>query len=172
MFTIGLRMPFLVVVSSVLVVACGGGDDGGGSGGSSGSSAGGGSAGASGFTATCNTNAYVAGSVELPTSAQLAAFAGSYAGDEGQTDNSFNFVKSGSATLVVDSDGRLTYRGTAYTPSSICIDKVAGPYGRVMYFLANDKGHFDVADRIDATLGQAWGLSPVDGTTIFTNGRK
>lgn len=165
MFTIGLRLPVLVALSSALLAACGGGDD---------DAAGGGAAAAAaaGFTATCNTNAYVAGSVELPTPAQIAAVAASYAGEEGQYDNSFNFVKSGNATLVVGADGRLTYRGTSYTPSSICIDKVAGAYGRVMYFQANDKGHFDVADQVDATLGQAWGVSPVDGTTVFRDGRK
>ncbi len=39
-----------------------------------------------------------AGSVEVPTSAQIAALAGSYAGDESQYDESFHFVKSASAT--------------------------------------------------------------------------
>ena len=59
-----------------------------------------------------------------------------------------------------------------YTPTSVCIDKVAGPYGRILYFLVGTSGHFDVADKVDASLGQAWGVSPADGATIFTHGRK
>lgn len=160
------RGPFLAlsIVASMLLAACGGGssedegDDGGGGG--------------VGFAPTCDTSSYAAGAVELPTSAQIAAYAGSFAGDEGQYDANFNFVKSGSATLAVANDGRLTYRGTAYDPRSVCIDKIAGPYGRILYFLVGTQGHFDVADKVDVVLGQAWGVSPVDGATIFTNGRK
>ena len=49
--------------------------------------------------------------------------------------------------------------------------KVAGPYGRLVYFLVGN-GHLDVADRAQAGLGQAWGVSPADGTTVFTLGVK
>lgn len=156
--------PGLIALTAAcgLLAACGGGDappaDGGGGGG--------------GFTVTCNTAAYAAGAVEAPAPATLAAYAGSYAGDEGSYDASGNFQRAGSATLVVASDGRLTYKGTAYEPTSICIDKTAGPFGTLLYFLVGSTGHFDVSDRVDPLLGQAWGVSPVDGTTIFTNGRK
>lgn len=123
------------------------------------------------FAATCKTDAYAAGSVELPSAGQIGTIAGTYNGDEGSYDLSGNFTKSGSATLVIASDGRLTYKGVAYTPSSLCIDKVAGSYGKILYFIA-DKGGFDVADKVDSVLGQAWGVSPADGTTMFANGRK
>jgi hypothetical protein len=159
-----LALTTLCLAASALIVACGGGDaaappadDGGGG---------------STFTATCNTAAYAAGSVELPTSAQITAYAGTFNGDEGSYDMSGVFTKSGSATLVVAQDGQLAYKSTDYMPTSVCIDKVAGLFGKVMYFIANDKGHFDVSDKIDADLGQAWGVSPVDGATIFTKGLK
>lgn len=162
------RPALVAVLASAcgVLAACGGGD------GDGDATGGGGGGGGGGFTATCNTAAYVAGAVELPDSTTLATYAGSYAGDEGSYNDSGSFVKSGSATLVVATDGQLTYKGTAYTPSSVCIDKVAGPYGKLVYVLVGTNGHFDIADRVDATLGQAWGVSPVDGTTIFTNGRK
>jgi len=137
--------------------ACGGGDSGGSN--------------DEAFTASCKTDAYAAGSVELPTAGQVSAIAGTFNGDEGSYDLSGQFTKSGSAALVVASDGRLTYKGVAYNPSSVCIDKVAGSYGKILYFIA-DKGSFDVADKVDSQLGQAWGVSPADGTTMFANGRK
>jgi hypothetical protein len=153
-----------MLACAALLVACGGGDDppaddtGGGGGGS--------------FTATCNTAAYVAGAVELPTADQIAAYAATYNGAEGSYAMDGSFTKSADATLVVASNGQMTYKGTAYNPSSICLEKVAGPYGRIMYFLVGTAGHFDVSDTLSADLGQAWGVSPVDGTTIFTKGMK
>ncbi|MBI5268965.1 MAG: hypothetical protein HY856_04740 [Burkholderiales bacterium] len=162
-----LRRPSLLALGVAvggLLAACGGG------GGGDGDDAIGGGGG--GFTATCNTAAYAPGAVELPEAAVLATYAGTYAGDEGHYDNSGSFIKSASATLVVAADGQLTYKGVAYVPTSVCIDKVAGPMGKLVYVLVGTSGHFDVADRVDPTLGQAWGVSPVDGTTIFTNGRK
>jgi hypothetical protein len=122
-------------------------------------------------TLSCDTTAYVAGAVEAPTAAQVAAYSGTYTGDEGSFDMAGAFTKSGSATLVIANDGALTYKGLSYTPTSVCIEKVAGGLGTIMYFIAG-KGHLDVADKVDATLGQAWGVSLADGTTIFTNARK
>ena len=124
------------------------------------------------FTASCNTAAYVAGAVELPSATQLASYAATYNGDEGSYAMDGSFTKSGTAALVIASDGRVTYKGTAYDPSSVCIDKVSGPYGKIMYFLVGNNGHLDISDRVDPSLGQAWGVSPVDGTTIFTKGLK
>ena len=65
------------------------------------------------------------------------------------------------------SDGQLIYKGTAYETTSVCIDKADGGQGKVMYF-ESGAGHFDVSDRADATAGQAWGVSPLDGATVFT----
>ena len=151
----------------VVVAGCGSDDD---------SAAGGGAAagaggGAAALTLTCNTAGYVAGSVDKPTAAQVSAYAATYNGDEGSYDMAGTFAKSGAATLVVANDGALTYKGVSYTPSSVCIDKVAGTYGKVMYFVAG-KGHVDVSDKVDTVLGQAWGVSLADGTTVFTNARK
>ncbi|MBT9596197.1 MAG: hypothetical protein IV094_09465 [Vitreoscilla sp.] len=160
-----LALTLLSLAATALIAACGGGDDPAtdpptdGGGGSS-------------FTATCDTTAYTAGSVELPTAAQIAAYAGTFNGDEGSYNMSGVFTKSGDAALVIASDGVLTYKDVEYEPLSICIEKVSGAYGKIMYFIANDKGHFDVSDEEDADLGQAWGVSPVDGTTVFTKGVK
>lgn len=124
------------------------------------------------FEVTCNTNMFTPGAVELPTAVQLAAYAGTYNGDEGTyAAGTGAFVKSGSTSLTLANDGRVIYNGTAYTPTSICLDKVAGPYGRVLYVMAGN-GHFDIAPTANPTLGQAWGVSPVDGLTIFTKGVK
>ena len=91
----------LSFTTSLLMAACGGGDapaddgndDGGGA-----------------LVLTCNTAAYAAGTVELPTAAQLTAYAGTYNGDEGNYDGSGNFAKSGSATLAFTADGHLAYK--------------------------------------------------------------
>lgn len=122
---------------------------------------------------SCNTAGYVAGAVELPTAAQLTAYAGTYDGDEGQygPNPGDPFVKSGAATVVFGADGALSYKGKAYALTSVCIDKVAGPFGKVMYLVAG-QGHLDIADKVDATLGNAWGVSLADGTTIFTKAFK
>lgn len=158
------------LVAAALVAACGGGDETADPA-ASGTPGGSGTAGA--VALTCNTAGYVAGSVELPTAAQLAAYAGTYNGDEGAygPNPGDAFVKSGGAALVLGADGSLSYKGVSYAVTSACLDKTAGPLGRVLYLVAG-KGHLDVSDKADATLGSAWGVSLADGTTIFTNGRK
>jgi hypothetical protein len=122
---------------------------------------------------TCNTAGYVAGSVELPSAAQLAAYAGTYEGDEGNYGSAIGaaFVKSGSATVVLGVDGALTYKGTTFTVTSACIDKASGPYGKILYIVAG-KGHLDLSDKVDPSLGSAWGMALTDGTTIFTKAAK
>ena len=79
--------------------------------------------------------------------------------------------RAATATLIVANDGSLTYKGASYPPSSVCIEKAAGAFGTIMYFVAGT-GHIDVSDKVDATLGQAWGVSLANGSTIFTGGRK
>ncbi len=159
-------IPTLATITlTAALAACGGGDD------APAASGGAGNTGGAGFTARCNTAGYVAGSVALPTAAQLAAYAGTYNGDEGSYDTGFNFVKSGGATLVIGSDGRFTYNGVAYEPSSVCIDVATGDYGQLLYLVAGN-GHIDVSSIVAPGLGSAWGVSPADGTAIFTNGVK
>ncbi len=163
-----VRLAPLALVATFMLTACGGGGDDGTT------ETGSGTGGATAATPlTCDTTKYVAGAVELPTAAQLTAYAGTYNGDEGAygPNPGDPFVKSGSATLVLGVDGQLSYKGTAHAVTSVCIDKAAGPYGKILYLIAG-KGHMDIADKVDATLGQAWGVSLADGTTIFTKGLK
>lgn len=124
-------------------------------------------------TITCNTAGYVAGAVQAPSAGQLAAYAGTYNGDEGRygANPGDPFVKSGSAAFVLGADGSVSYKGVSYAATSICIDKAAGPFGTILYVVAGN-GHIDVADKVDASLGSAWGISLADGTTIFTKGLK
>ena len=145
------------------LAACGGNDDD--------TDAGGGGPGP--VALTCDTTKYVAGAVAVPTADQLAKVAGTYDGDEGSygPNPGDPFVKSASATLVLGADGSVTYKGTAYTATSVCIDKAAGPVGTVLYVIAG-KGHLDISDKADPTLGSAWGVSLADGATIFTKGVK
>ena len=164
------RIALAALLASALLAGCGGGsgDD---------SAAAGGTTSGGGTTAAtlppCDTTKFAAGAVVQPTAAQVTAYAGTYNGDEGKygPNPGDPFVKSASAAFVMSSSGAITYKGTAYTVKSICIDKAAGTLGTVMY-VHTDKGHIDISDKVDPTLGSAWGLSPADGTTIFTNGKK
>lgn len=156
---LSFRLGWIGAAALAMLAGCGGGDDE--------SQA----PGAGPLALTCNTANYVAGSVEKPTAAQVAAYAGTYTGDEGSYDMAGAFIKSGTATLIVANDGSLTYKGASYPPSSVCIEKAAGAFGTIMYFVAGT-GHIDVSDKVDATLGQAWGVSLANGSTVFTGGRK
>jgi len=160
-----------LALAATLAACGGGGDDGAATvaSGSNNAAAAGGAAAA----LTCNTAGYQAGTVEQPSAAQLAAYAATYNGEEGSygPNPGDPFVKSANAVLVLASDGRITYKGVAYTPESVCIDKAAGVYGKILYVLTN-RGHFDVTDTPDAQLGSAWGVSAADGTTIFTKGAR
>lgn len=160
MNTFSRRVPLGLSLMALLILqACGGGDD---------TTA---AAGDGTLAADCDTKAYVAGAVLAPTADELKAYAGTFNGDEGSYDTGGTFTKSGTAKLVIGTDGSITYKDGKQTVSSICLDKVAGPYGKILYFIAG-KGHFDVADKVVSGLGQAWGVSPLDGTTVFTNGVK
>ncbi len=148
-----------VVLTAYSLVACGGGGDA--------------PPGGAAAALTCDTTGYTAGSVELPTAAQMSAYAGTYNGDEGSygLNPGDPFVKSGTAAFVLGSDGSVTYKSVAYALKSVCIDKTAGTYGKILYVVAGS-GHIDVSNLVDATLGSAWGVSLANGSTIFTKGLK
>lgn len=162
------RIQIASLLAALLLAACGGGGDdeaaptdppaGGGGGGG-------------GATLTCNTANYTAGSVAAPTAVELAAYAGTFDGEEGSFDADFNFVKSADAVLVLGTTPTVTYKGAALTATSYCLDITAGPYGRVLYVEVDDGGHFDIASA-DAGDGLrfAWGVAP--GGAIFRNGVK
>ena len=153
----------ILVCAAALLGACGGSSDD--------PATDGGGTGTTPLTLSCNTAAYQAGSVVLPRADQLAVYAGTFQVTEGHYDAAYNFVASGSGTLVIAPSGAVTYQGTAYTPRSACMDAAVGPYGQLLYLLAG-QGQLEIATAPQAGLGQAWGSSPVDGTTILTNGTK
>lgn len=132
--------------------------------GSGGTTSGGSTSGGStsgGGALSCNTSLFSV-PLSLPTSMQWAGFAKSYTVDEGSYDNiTFNFVKSGSGTLVVGSSlGSVSYNGISYTPTSVCIEDNA-TYGLMLY-LHFAQGHIDVFANGDIS-----GVSPVNGSTIL-----
>ena len=144
------------------LAACGGGggDDPADAGGNGGGGGGGGN-----VALSCNTALFQAGSVAVPTSGQMSTYAGTYNGSEGSfgPNPGDPFVASGPATLILAADGTFTYKGVAYTASSVCIDSAAGGLGRILY-VHSGNGHFDIADQNNGgDLGQAWGVAPADG---------
>jgi hypothetical protein len=159
-------LKLLALAAALSLAACGGGDDD-----APGDDAGGGGGGGGGGTTlTCNTANYVAGAVSVPTLDELATYAGTFAGEEGAFDPSFNFVKSGDATFVLGGSGDATYQGATLTITSYCIDNTAGPYGKLLY-VEFDGGHFDISTTDAGTdLRWAWGVTPTGG--IFRNGVK
>lgn len=121
--------------------------------------------------ADCLTTAYQAGSVVAPTLDEIARYAATYDGEEGSYDAQFKFVATGAVSVVVAADGAVRYGGQDYPVTSVCLDKVAGPYGRLLYLIVG-QGHLDISPEAQADLGAAWGVSPKDGTTIFTGGQR
>ena len=118
---------------------------------------------------TCNTANYTAGAVAAPTAEQLAAYAGTFHGEEGSFDANFVFVKSADAVMVLGTTPSVSYKGATLTATSFCLDNTAGPYGRILYVEVNDGGHFDIATTdAGAGLRYAWGVAP--GGAIFRNG--
>jgi hypothetical protein len=163
------------LLAAALLTACGGGGSDAPAA-AAGNNAGGNANGGGGAAAatSCNLALFQAGTVATPTATELAAYAGTYTGDEGAygPNPGDAFVKSGNATFVLGSDGAVTYQGVAYTAGSICLDKAAGATGGRILYVEAGKGHVDVSDKPLADLGSAWGVSPADGTTIFTKGAK
>lgn len=109
----------------------------------------------------CDTSLFQEGAaISLPTSEQWAAFAKSYTVDEGSYDDSFNFVKNGTGTLVLGGTlGSVSYNETNYTPTSVCIED-NDTYGLMLYLHFED-GHVDVFENGDVS-----GESPNGSTSI------
>lgn len=148
-----LLAPLALTALAITLTACGGGDD-------SDSLAA-----KDGVVASCKGTDLL---VTAPTLTQISGYTGTYSGLEGSYDGANgagNFTQSGTATLVVNSNGAITYKGKAYTPSSVCLDKVGGLWGKVLYITAG-QGNFQVTLEDDS-----WGLSP-DGITWFKDGVK
>jgi len=159
----------MTVVLTAALAACGGGSDDD-SGGDTGGGGTGGGSGGGGVTLTCNTANYTAGAVSVATSAEVAAYAGTFNGEEGTYDANFNFVKSADVQMVLSGSGTMSYKGITHAVTSFCVDNTAGPFGKLLYIeFAN--GHFDMS-LVDAGAGLrwAWGVAP-DGK-IFRNGVK
>jgi hypothetical protein len=161
----------LCLATLACLTACGGGgDDPADAGGNGG---GGGAGGGGNVVLSCNTALFQAGSVAVPTSGQMSTYAGTYNGSEGSfgPNPGDPFVASGAATLILAADGTFTYKGVAYTASSVCIDNAAGGLGRILY-VHSGNGHFDIADQNNGgDLGQAWGVAPADGA-MFRLGQR
>lgn len=106
----------LALSMAALLAACGGGDEDtsltGGTGGTTG--------GTTTPTLTCDTAAFSIAAT-VPTSAQLTAYAKTYAGQVGTySSTTFAFVKTGDATLVFNANGTATYKGAALDLKSVC----------------------------------------------------
>lgn len=154
------------LATTLILAACGGGDD------DPAPDAGGAGAGGGGGSTTlsCNSANYTAGAVSVASAADLAAYVGTFDGEEGSFDASFNFVKSGDATFVLASSGAASYKGAALSITSFCVDNVAGPYGKLLY-VEFAGGHFDISTTdAGAGLRWAWGVNATGG--MFRNGVK
>jgi len=102
-------------------------------------------AGGGGGGLTCDTTKFAQGApVVAPTVQALAAYARTYTGSEGDLDNSFVFVASGSATLVFNADGTATYNGASYVPSSYCLETLSGGAGTQLVIHSGAMSHFDL----------------------------
>jgi hypothetical protein len=157
-----------ILTLTLALTACGGGGDDAADPADPGAGGGGGGGGTT--TLSCNTANYTAGAVSVPTLADLAGFAGTFVGEEGSFDMAGTFTKSGDATMVLGDNGTMSYKGVDVTPTSFCMDNVAGPYGKLLYVEVGD-WHFDIAT-VDAGDGLrfAWGV--VEGGLFFRNGVK
>jgi hypothetical protein len=95
---------------------------------------------------TCDTTKFQSGApVANPTAEQLSTFARTYTGSEGDTDsNTFAFVATGSATLVLNANGTATYNSAAYAPTSYCLETLSGDAGTQLVIHSGAMSHFDL----------------------------
>ncbi len=153
----------LTAAVTLALTACGGGTD------DEDAAADPGTDGGTAVTLTCDTKLFVADSVVAPTVTQLAAYVGTYTGDEGSfgPNPGDPFVKTGTADVVLKADGTVTYKAQAITVTSMCLDKKANGTGEVFLYVHSANGHVDFTDK-----GAAFGVSLIDGKAILQNGKK
>ena len=104
-------------------------------------------AGGGGSGLTCDTSKFAQGaSVVAPTVQELATFARTYTGSEGDygPNPGDPFVVSGSATLVFSANGSATYNGASYVPSSYCLETLSGGAGTQLVIHSGAMSHFDL----------------------------
>jgi hypothetical protein len=161
-----------VLLGTALLVACGGGGTdpttpapGGGGGGA--------------VTLTCNAALFAAGAaVAVPTSTQLASYAGTWVGDEGTQGGlpTDPFVKTGTATAVLGADGTLSYQGAVQTVSSACVETTAGGAQLVLHLAGGAAlGHLDLDLGSSLATSTMSGISPASTLAAFVliqNGHK
>lgn len=91
----------------------------------------------------CDTSKFQSGAaVSTPTTQQLASFARTYTGSEGDYDTAF--TASGSATLVFSADGSATYNGASYVASSYCLETLSGTPSSQLVIHGPSSSHFDL----------------------------
>jgi hypothetical protein len=101
----------------------------------------------SGGGLTCDTSLFQSvASVRTPTSIELATFARTYSGSEGDYGSNPGdpFVATGSATLVFNADGTATYNGASYAITSYCLETLSGGAGSQLVINAGAMSHFDL----------------------------
>lgn len=102
---------------------------------------------ASGGGLSCDTSKFAQGApVAAPTSQELASFARTYTGSEGDygPNPGDPFVASASATLVLNANGAASYNGANYVPSSYCLETLSGGAGSQLVIHSGDMSHFDL----------------------------
>lgn len=95
----------------------------------------------------CDTSLFQQGAaVRSPTAQEMGTFAQTYTGSEGDFGSNPGdpFVASGSATLVLGSDGSATYNSAAYAVTSYCLETLSGNGGTQLVLHAGASSHFDL----------------------------
>lgn len=95
----------------------------------------------------CDTTLFQQGAaVRNPTTQEMGTFARTYSGSEGDYGSNPGdpFVASGSATLVLGSDGSATYNSTTYAVTSYCLETLSGNGGTQLVLHAGASSHFDL----------------------------
>jgi len=96
---------------------------------------------------TCDTSLFQSGApVRTPTSGELATFARTYSGSEGDygPNPGDPFVATGSATLVFNANGAATYNGASYAITSYCLETISGNPSTQLVIHAGVMSHFDL----------------------------
>ncbi len=109
------------------------------------SAASGGGSGSGGGGLTCDTTKFAEGAgVSSPTTQQVGTFAKTYQGSEGEYGMDSSFTASGSATLVLNSNGTASYNGQTLTLTSYCLETLPNNAGSQLVIHAGDMTHFDL----------------------------